>query len=285
MRLTNKLINGKVLGLAVITKNREIELSSKNFTCLSMFFSKDKLIAFLLHLAISIAIIGVVFVLIFFFWYPQPYFETNGAWSIIGILVIVQIVMGPLLTLVLFKKGKPGLILDLFIIAAVQLTAFIYGINVIYAERPYYLVFAVDRFEVVGKKEIDANKIKYPDLKLKPSIGPILIFADFPEDKEERSNFLFEVLTEGKPDLERRPEYYQPYHLNRDKVIKKGKLLSELIKSDKDSKNKVERFLKKNNSKNESYLFLPIVGKNDDMALIIDSITGIPVAGISTDPW
>ena len=28
-----------------------------------------------------------------------------------------------------------------------------------------------------------------------------------------------------------------------------------------------------------------IVGKNDDMALIIDSVTGIPVAGISADPW
>ena len=250
-----------------------------------MFFTKDKLIAFLIHLTISTAIIGVVFALIFFFWYPHPYFEANGAWSVIGVLVMVDLVMGPLLTLVLFKKGKPGLILDLCIIAAVQLTALIYGINVVYGERPYYLVFAVDRFEVVGKIEIDADKIKYPDLKLKPNIGPILIFADFPEDKEERSNFLFEVVTEGKPDLERRPEYYHPYHLNKDKVLEKGKSLSELIKSDKDNKNKVENFLQKHNGKNESYLFLPIVGKNDDMALIIDSVTGIPVAGISVDPW
>ncbi len=250
-----------------------------------MFFTKDKLVAFLIHLTISVAIISVVFALIFFFWYPRPYFEANGAWPVIGVLVIVDLVMGPLLTLVLFKKGKPGLILDLCIVAAVQITALVYGINVIYSERPYYLVFAVDRFEVVGKIEIDADKIKYPDLKLKPRIGPILIYADFPKDKEERSNFLFEVVTEGKPDLERRPEYYHPYHLNKDKVLEKGKSLSELIKRDKDNKNKVEKFLRKYNGMNESYLFLPIVGKNNDMALIIDSATGFPVDGISADPW
>ena len=152
-----------------------------------MFFTKDKLIAFLIHLTISTAIIGVVFALIFFFWYPPPYFEANGAWSVISVLVMVDLVMGPVLTLVLFKKGKPGLILDLCIIAAVQLTALIYGINVVYGERPYYLVFAVDRFEVVGKIEIDADKIKYPDLKLKPNIKKRSSFEECSSSKNSKA--------------------------------------------------------------------------------------------------
>ncbi|MDH3609511.1 MAG: hypothetical protein OEQ24_09765 [Gammaproteobacteria bacterium] len=50
--------------------------------------------------------------------------------------------------------------------AFVQIAALVYGVQVIFGERPYYLVFAVDRVEVVGKVEVDANKIKYPDLKL-----------------------------------------------------------------------------------------------------------------------
>ena len=250
-----------------------------------MFFTKDKIKAFLIHLAISSAIIGIVFAVIFFFWYPRPYFQANGAWSVIRVLVMVDLVMGPLLTLVLFKKGKPGLVFDISMVAFVQIAALVYGVQVIFGERPYYLVFAVDRVEVVGKVEVDANKIKYPDLKIKPNKGPILVFADFPEDKEERNKILFEVVTEGKPDLERRPEYYHPYISNTDRVIQKGKSLSLLVGDNKDSKIKVDRFLKRYNGKLEDYLFLPMVGKNNDMALIIDNITGLPVDGIAVDPW
>ncbi len=250
-----------------------------------MLFTKEKVVAFLIHLAISTAIISIVFALIFFFWYPSPYFEANGAWSVIRVLVMVDLVMGPLLTLVLFKKGKPGLILDLCIIAIVQLSALAYGINVIYGERPYYLVFAVDRLEVVGKVEVDAEKLKYPELKNKPSKGPILVFADFPEDTEERNKFLFEVTMEGKPDLERRPEYFHPYILNKDKVITKAKPLSDLHKNDESIKMKIDKFLQKNNGIEDDYLFLPMVGKNNDMAIVINKNTGLPVDGIAADPW
>lgn len=250
-----------------------------------MFFTKDKLKAFLLHLAISSAIIGAVFALIFFFWYPRPYFQANGAWSVIRVLVMVDLVMGPLLTLVLFKKGKPGLVFDICMVAFVQIAALVYGVQVIYSERPYYLVFAVDRVEVVGKVEVDANKIKYPDLKIKPIKGPILVFADFPEDKKERQKLLFDVVMEGKPDLERRPEYYHPYASNVDKIVQKGKSLSALLTDDKDSKKKVDKFLQRYSGNKEDYLYLPMVGKNNDMALVIDKVTGLPIDGIAVDPW
>ena len=249
------------------------------------FFSRDKITAFLIHLLISSTIVGIVFVLIFFFWYPRPYFEANGAWKVLRILVMVDLVMGPLLTLVLFKKGKPGLMMDLCLIAAVQIAALVYGVHVIYGERPYYLAFAVDRFEVIGKVEIDLSKIKYPELKNKPNQGPILVFADFPEDKEERSNFLFETVMEGKPDLERRPEYYHPYLENKDKVIMKAKPLDELVKNDEKNKVEIDKFLQRQGGEVEDYLYLPLVGKNNDLALVLDKVTGLPIDGITADPW
>ena len=249
------------------------------------FFSRDKVTAFLIHLLISAAIVAIVFVLIFFFWYPRPYFEANGAWKVLRVLVLVDLVMGPLLTLLLFKKGKPGLIVDLCLIAAVQIGALAYGINILYGERPYYLAFAVDRFEVVGKVEIDQTKINYPELKIKPNQGPILVFADFPEDKEERENFLFSVVLDGTPDLERRPEYYHPYIVHKERVIKKAKPLKELIKSDENNKLEVEKFLTRQGGALEDYLYLPLVGKNTDLALVIDKTTGLPIDGITADPW
>ncbi len=249
------------------------------------YITTDKIVAFLFHLAISSVVIGAVFILIFFFWYPSPYFEANGAWSVIRVLVLVDLVMGPLLTLVLFKKGKPGLILDLCIIAVIQLSALAYGINVIYGERPYYLVFAVDRFEVVGEVEVDKQKLKYQELKNKPNKGPILVFADFPKDKKERDDLLFEVLMEGKPDLERRAEYYHPYNSYKNRVLSKAKPLSNLFKNDESVKIRIEKFLKKNSGTKDDYLYLPMVGKNNDMALVINKDTGMPVDGIAGDPW
>ena len=250
-----------------------------------MFFTKDKLKAFSIHLFISATIVGVVFVLIFFFWYPRPYFEANVAWTVLRVLVMVDLVLGPLLTLVLFKRGKKGLVLDMCIVASIQLAALIYGVHVIYGERPYYLAFAVDRFEVIGKVEIDASKIKYPELKIKPNKGPILVYADFPEDKKEREKFLFETVMEGKPDLERRPEYYHPYFSNKDKVLQKAKSLSELVKDEASNQKKIDKFLKKHPGTQENYLYLPLVGKNNDLALVLDKNSGLPVDGIAIDPW
>ncbi len=249
------------------------------------FFSRDKVTAFLIHLAISATIVGIVFVLIFFFWYPRPYFEANGAWKVLRILVMVDLVMGPLLTLVLFKKGKPGLVVDLCFIAAVQLAALIYGVHVIYGERPYYLAFAVDRFEVIGKVEIDQAKLKYPELKVKPNQGPILVFADLPKDKKKRSKLLIETVMEGKPDLERRPEYYHPYIPNKNKVIAKAKPLEELLKNEKNKEIEINKFLQRQGGKKDDYLYLPLIGKNNDLALVIDRITGLPIGGITADPW
>ena len=121
----------------------------------------SRLQAFLVHLSLSAAVVGSGFAIVFFIWYPQPYFEVVGAWYLIRILFIVDVVLGPLLTFIVFKPGKPGLKFDLTVIALVQVAALMYGATIIYQERPYYLVFAVDRFELVARKDLDLSGIKY----------------------------------------------------------------------------------------------------------------------------
>ncbi len=86
-----------------------------------------RLRAFLVHLSLSAAIVGCSFAIVFFVWYPQPYFEVVGAWYLIRILFIVDVVLGPLLTFIVFKAGKPGLRFDLTVIALVQVAALAMG--------------------------------------------------------------------------------------------------------------------------------------------------------------
>ena len=111
--------------------------------------------AFLLHLSISATIVGIVCALIFFVWYPQPFFQIAGASSVLKVLIGVDLIVGPLLTLLLYKPGKPKLLFDMSCIALIQIVALVYGTAIIFSERPYYLVFAVDRFEVLAHRDVD----------------------------------------------------------------------------------------------------------------------------------
>ena len=85
-----------------------------------------------MHLSISATVVGFFLAVIFFLWYPPPYFEIAGAEGVVQILIGVDLILGPLLTLLLYRPGKPGVIFDLSFIALIQLSALIYGVTIIY---------------------------------------------------------------------------------------------------------------------------------------------------------
>jgi hypothetical protein len=188
--------------------------------------------ASLIHLTISLVVVSIVFSVVFFVWYPKPAFEVVGASSIVRLLIGVDLVLGPLLTLVVYKHGKPGLRFDLSVIAILQVVALLYGSYRLYEEKPQYLVFAVDRLEFVSKKQVDESAIRYDELRIKPFAKLIPVFARRPEDQEEFQRFLDSVVIEGQPDLERRAEYWEPWAAGTDEIRHRIRPLSEFNSSD-----------------------------------------------------
>ena len=67
----------------------------------------SKLRAFLIHFSISATVVGAAFAVIFFAWYPAPYFEVVGAWNVVRILIVVDLILGPLLTLIPVDPWEP----------------------------------------------------------------------------------------------------------------------------------------------------------------------------------
>src|SRR5215467_6827215 len=102
-----------------------------------------------IHLLLSCAIVGAVLVFMVSVWYRWPLFILAGGAGITLILAGVDVTLGPLITLIIFKPGKKGLKFDLTFIALLQVVALAYGVHVIFIARPVYLVFAVDRFNLV----------------------------------------------------------------------------------------------------------------------------------------
>jgi hypothetical protein len=243
----------------------------------------SKLRAFLLHLSLSATIVGIVCALIFFVWYPQPYFEITGAWSVLQVLIGVDLIAGPLLTLILYKPNKPKLVFDMSFIAVIQLTALIYGTTVIYQERPYYVVFAIDRFEVLARTEIDPDAIPLDLLRIKPFIGPIIAVALFPESEQERQQLLNDVLA-GKPDLERRPEYWDIYAKHSADVLERAMPLEKMADERPYARDRIDAFIQSRNDADE-LIGIPVVGKKGAFCFVLKKSTRLPIGIIDFDPW
>jgi len=245
--------------------------------------------AFLTHLAASALIVGVACSLIFFLWYPYPYFQAAGAWNVLRVLIGVDLVLGPLLTVVVFKPGKRGLKLDLAIIAVVQLAALVYGLTIIYRERPYFTVFAVDRFFVLARHDIDSTELAIAEsegrIDVKPLRGPVLTVASRPTDEAQRQKLLDDTIFGGKPDIERRPEFWRRFADEAQQVIDRQRPLSALRAARPDAADAIARLTAKHGVAEDRIGFLPLTAKNRDLTFVIDATTGAPLDVIDVDPW
>src|ERR671911_2468131 len=138
-----------------------------------------------IHLLISACVAAAVLTAMLTFWYPPPLFEAMGGVGLALILVGVDVVMGPALTLVVFRSGKPGLKFDLAAIALFQLAALLYGCYVVSLARPAFIVFVKDQFQVATVAELDPQYLaeaRYPQYRSPPWSGPELVYGNWPKD-------------------------------------------------------------------------------------------------------
>lgn len=143
---------------------------------------RQKLVATAVHLLLSIACVGALLLLAMQLWYPDFLFATDGGWQGLRIVVLVDLVLGPLLTFVVYRRGKKGLALDLSLIALLQLTALCGGGWVVYAERPLVLVFNEGRFYSVTADDYLDTGTPVPDLSALPAHPPGYVVLVPPPD-------------------------------------------------------------------------------------------------------
>jgi hypothetical protein len=105
--------------------------------------------AFAVHMAISLVIFFILLVCITQYWYPGILFDTGNGWKAIGIIISIDLILGPLLTLIVFNHNKTSLKFDLWVIALVQAAALIYGTWTIHQTRPIALAFINNSFSTL----------------------------------------------------------------------------------------------------------------------------------------
>lgn len=244
---------------------------------------KTKIKASLIHLIISASIIACFLAFVLTIWYPAPFFDISGLQHIILILITVDVILGPLLTLVVYKPKKPSLKFDLSVIALVQLCALAYGAHTIYSAHPLYIAYAIDRFTPINANEVSPEKAKLPELQKSKLAGPTLVYVQKPSDPEEMSRVTMEVLS-GKPDLDTRAEYYEPIQSHINELLNQGINPEKIIQNNK-YKTILDSFIKKYGKTPNDYAFLPLVGKEKDVLWAWDRATKQPIDILDISPW
>lgn len=115
--------------------------------------------AFAAHLSLSLVIFLVLSICITQHWYPGLLFEAGSGWKAIGIIIGIDLILGPVLTLMIFNSKKRNLKFDLMMIAILQFSALIYGSWVIFQSRPIAIVYIGSSFHVFHANSTISGKI------------------------------------------------------------------------------------------------------------------------------
>jgi len=225
-----------------------------------MFHLKDisRKQAFLSHLGLSIIIFLFVLYFIVFHWYPQPFFTTDGGWQGVRLIAAVDIVLGPLLTLIIFNPAKKELKMDVSIIAFIQIAALISGLYVVHNERPVAKIFQDGTFHIVTGYDMTERNISLDDLE-KYRIGKaITIYLDLPDDYEPFSKLIHKGVQKREALFLNTSLYKKIDNKTLEKMRRFSIDVERYIKDEYSEKEQalLDVFLNKRNAKADDYLYI-----------------------------
>ncbi|NDI86279.1 TfpX/TfpZ family type IV pilin accessory protein [Undibacterium crateris] len=240
-----------------------------------MKFEKQRLLAAAVHLLISGVIAGVVTALILLLWYPGQYAQIARGLTLIVLVVGVDIVLGPLLTLVVFNpaKSRAELMRDISVIAILQLSALAYGAHTVFIARPVALVFEGSQFRLVSAAEVEQKELEQasPGLQKLSLTGPTILGTRDFKDEKEKSDAAFTAFS--GTDIGARPSFWQGYEQSADKVKRAAKPLSALSLKYPAQKALLEQAVKDAGVPDTSLRFVPLLARGTEWSVLVDANT------------
>lgn len=237
--------------------------------------------ASLVHLAACTVVAALALLLVFGFWYPTPLYKAVGVTHVFLLMLLIDVVLGPVLTFVVFKPGKRTLVLDLAVIVVLQVSAMSYGLWAMAQGRPAWIAFGVDRFDLVRTLDINPqNEIGAAvEFSKPPLFGPGWALALFPNDNSARTKLLFDAV-QGRGDLPQRPNLYHPLDSAPHVLRAKVRALDELERYN--SKEAVSAQLAK---WPHADAWLPMMASAVPMVVLMNKEKAGVVAVVDLRPW
>ena len=235
---------------------------------------------FLFHLTVSLFITLITFSLVFLLWYPAPLAKAVGVTHIFLMMLAIDGIVGPMLGLLVYKEGKKSLKFDLSVIILIQISALCYGIYSIAQGRPAWLVYSIDRIELIRNNDIQQQ----PNVNIEPEYqsptwtGPQYVGVLLSEDKKQKQNDMFNAVF-GLT-LAKQPDRYVTFNKVQPDIQKNAQDLKLLNQFN----NKLELNLILNQYP-DANAFVPLKANALDMTVLVNKETGEVVKIVDLRPW
>ncbi len=239
------------------------------------------------HLLVSGVVALLSSMLVFFLWYPGLLSYASGVLNVYLILLGVDVALGPLITLIVFNTKKKELQRDLLVVALLQMAGLCYGLYTVFIARPAYVIFVVDRFEVVYANDISDDhlaKATRPAYKSLPLFGPKLAAARLPADSQGRKEILLSAIG-GGPDVQQMPQYYESYAEIQATAALRAQPLGMLRTLNIEKIAMIDSLSQKYAVSKTEVGFVPLKAKVQDLAVILDKKTGAVQEIVDLRPW
>tara|TARA_R110002020_G_scaffold352231_1_gene565349 strand:- start:668 stop:1324 length:657 start_codon:yes stop_codon:yes gene_type:complete len=213
-----------------------------------------------------------------------------GGIGLFLIIMIVDIICGPLLTLVIFNPTKPReeLLRDILVVVFLQFIALSYGVYAIAEARPVFLAFEGDRFRVVSKADIDFegwnqdNATQLTRLSLR---GPVLIGTTLldPSDIEFTASVIRSM---NGVHPSHRPDRWVTYESQREAVKVNATPVARLKEVSQAYAETVNTLVTKLSMDEGDLGFYPLVSySQDDWSVVVKTDSGELVGFLPLDAW
>ena len=236
---------------------------------------------FFSHLFISLIIALLAMVLVLCIWSPLPLAKAVGVIPIFLMMIVINVIIAPLLSLIVYKEGKKTLKADLSIIVILQILALGYGVYSIEGGRPVWVAYNVDRFELVRKNEMITDHIEQalPQFQDTPWFKPQYVAVKFATDVNQRNDDMFSEVF-GGISIAQKPERYVNINQAKSQLQQRAKSLKEL--NHYNDVQQVNYILSKHPQANA---FVPLKANAVDMTVLINKEKGEVVKIVDLRPW
>lgn len=238
------------------------------------------------HLLISLIVALAVAALVFGVWYQSPWRQMLQVSAVLGLVIVVDVVCGPLLTLILSSptKSRRERWVDLCLVGALQLAALGYGVWAVYAARPVILAFEVDRLVLVTANEVQEDLLPLAPAQLQqlPKIGVQKVGLRQAQSNDEYLNSIWLALEGISQPM--RPDWWIAYEAVIPALWARARPLEQLYTKGAEVKALIGHFLQKEKLNADELRFLPLTsGKSMEWIAVVrqdGSLAGaLPIDG------
>ena len=230
---------------------------------------KSRLKASGIHFCLSALAFLIVLYFIVFLWYPNPHFTTNGGWQGVRIMLFVDIVLGPFLTLLIFspEKSRKAILFDFSVIGTIQISSLVWILLSVYDQRPMAISFWEGHFYPVLMEDLKASIVKPEQLNELSLKNPAIVYARHPETKDEEAGVALFQIVEGK--LEHQIFFLYSSLENHIDELFEASVINLPVTNDKFQTDKIQ-WLEKTGMNEKELTFIPFAGRYGDSILILN---------------